>query len=364
MALTNENLIINGNFDLWQRGISFSIPSTGSGVTFNASATRQISDRWYLIDTQIRASGSTGNIEAYRESFSINDQLFSTSDYYLTVSNQISGSTVGSCYVENKQENANSFANIPVTLSFYAKTLYDGGLTGATMSCYFRQVYNPGITSGQYTSSAESVTVNPYWQKYSATLYPRFMGSLSGEHYFSVGFKLPSRNTVSIAAVKLEVGLNSTILLTDPEEEKKKQEKYYYSTYLLGITSGSSTTTNNNDVSAIEFVTTPYYIHNHKFDIPQYKTPTVTVYSPSSGVSGDAFNRSASTDMRLTSGTRGWNLATRISPTGVSTLTATPSKYGVVFNTVSGAVIFDDILVHMIADADLNPGSTDRGLET
>ena len=95
-----------------------------------------------------------------------------------------------------------------------------------------------------------------------------------------------------------------------------------------------------------------------------YKTPTITFYSPNTGITSDGYNKSAGKDMRLTSGTRGWNQATRFSPAGASTLTTNETKYGVAFNVTTGAVVFDDILVHMIADADINPGAGDRGLET
>lgn len=362
MTETNPNLLINGNFDLWQRGVSFGILYTDPGATFGSSANTKIADRWYLIDTQIRSGGSTGSVVAYRETFGSSDSIFALSDYFLTVANHISGSTIGHCYVENKQADANVIGNTTVNLSFYAKTMYSSGVTtGTTMSCYFRQVTNPGTS--QLTQEVMQFQVNPYWEFQTVSFTPKFAGTgLSGDHYFSIGFKLPSRTTVSLAAVKLEFGETPTTLMSFAEEEKKRQEKYFYTTYPIGITAGT-TRTDGNDVTAISFTTTPYYTFNHKFDTVQYKNPSITLYSPITGVSGDAYNKSASRDMRLTSGTRGWNSATRFSPTGAATLTTTSSKYGVEFRVSSGAVIFDDILVHIIADADITPGSTDRGLE-
>ena len=155
--------------------------------------------------------------------------------------------------------------------------------------------------------------------------------------------------------------------VTTPEEEKKLQEKYYYTSYTHQTSRGTITLskdTGNNDVNAINFTVTPNYSYNHKFDIPQYKTPTITLYSPKSGTVNDGYNKSALIDMRLTSGTRGWNNTTRFSPTGAATLTTSGNTYGVIFSVASGAVIFDDILVHMVADADIDPSPYDRGLET
>jgi hypothetical protein len=362
--MINDNLIINGNFDLWQRGISFSIeqndPLAGSTT---AAPNTKLADRWYMVDTQVRAGGSTGNIQAYREAFGINDSQFPLSRYYMTVANQISGVTQGYCYIENKQENANAFGGIPLTISFYAKN-YNSGLTGTTMSCYFRQAIDPNVT--EFSEQFSTIQVNPYWEFTSLQFTPRFLANagLSGEHYFSIGFKLNPQTTVSIAAVKLEFGSSSTTLFTDTEEEKKRQEKYYMTTYPVGTLSKSITVTGGNDITSLAFTVTPNYSYNYKFDQPQYKTPTVSFYSPNTGITSDAYNKTAGKDMRLTSGTRGWNLTTRFSPTGASTLTTTASKYGVVFNVSTGAVVFDDILLHLVADADITPGSGDRGLET
>lgn len=364
--MINDNLIINGNFDLWQRGISFTIdtshPLAGSTT---AAPSLKIADRWYMIDTQTRVAGVTvGKINAYRETFSSNDFLFPLSNYYLTVANGISGATQGFCYIENKQENANCYGGVPLKLSFYAKT-YSGGFTGTTMGCYFRQAIEPNIV--EIGEEFEQVAVNSYWQYNTLSFTPKFVSNsgLSGDHYFSIGFKINPENTISIAAVKLEIGDTHTILLTDPEEERKKQEKYYYTTYPIGTLARSITiTAGNNDVTALSFSVTPNYTHNFKFDKQQYKTPTITFYSPSSGITSDAYNKTAGKDMRLTSGTSGWNSVRRFSPTGASTLLTSSNRYGVIFSVSTGAVVFDDILVHFVADADIDPGTADRGLET
>ena len=58
--------------------------------------------------------------------------------------------------------------------------------------------------------------------------------------------------------------------------------------------------------------------------------------------------------MRLTSGTSGWNGAVRLHSAGQSTLNSTPNTKGIIFDIVSGAVIFDDIFVHYVADSDYN----------
>lgn len=363
-----SNLIINGNFDLWQRGITFTIPTNAKfsnigseGTTLTASF-EPVADRWFIIDTQQRDAGSTGSITIYKELTNGNIFQLASSKNYITVSNAISAITGGYCYLENKQENCNRFAGNALTLSFSAKV--NGGITGTTLDCYIRQVYSP--PTGQFSKTITRVNVRNFWTSYSTTFLPDFIGSsgISGDHHFSIGFKIYPETNISIAGVKLEYGDTPTALQTDENDEKLRQSRYYYTTYPVGYVNGNSTLYNGNDLNCVSFTTTPNYSYNHKFDLPMYKQPTVTLYSPNSGVVGDGYNKTAAKDMRLTSGTRGWNLATRFSPTGAATLVATGNTYGVQLDISSGSVVFDDILVHVVADADFDFRPYDRGLET
>jgi hypothetical protein len=358
--MTN-NLIINGNFDLWQRGITFSIlwNDVDAGNTLTAPL-RKTADRWYLIDSQQRISGSTGQIQVYKEKFNIG--TIHGYGNYVTITNQITGVTSGFCYFENKQFGANSFQNVPLTLSFSAKIL--SGITGGTLSCYYRQAVNPNTTEFSTVLPTE-LSVQPYWQKYSLNFTPSSVNynGISGDHYFSIGFKILPECNISISNVLLQQTQSkiSTNFVSDPIEEKNKQNKYYYRSYPLEYNTGDVTLQNGNDLTALNFTVTPSYSYNFKLPVEQIKAPQITVYSPKSGTQNDGYNKSAEKDMRLTSGTRGWNQITRFSPTGASTLTAAGNTYGVAFTVNTGAVIFDDILVHIIADADIDPSPYDRG---
>ena len=369
--MTNQNtsnLIINGNFNLWQRGITFSIPynaaysNLGVGGTTYTAPSKKVADRWYVIDTQKRTAGSTGSISIYQELFDTSDEQSSRSENYITIQNNITATTGGYCYLENKQENSTQYGGMPLTISFYAK--HSSGVTGTTLGCYYREAINPNTT--EYKSTFLIINTDSYWTYYSATFVPSYVSNfgVSGDHYFGIGFRVMPNTTISVSSVKLELGSGGTPLYTDTTEEKKLQEKYYYTSYTHQTSRGSATLSSGNDVTAINFTVTPSYSYTHKFSIPQYKTPTITLYSPKSGTANDGYNKSASTDMRLTSGTRGWNNTTRFSPTGAATLTTSGNTYGVIFSVASGAVIFDDILVHMVADADIDPSPYDRGLET
>ena len=108
------------------------------------------------------------------------------------------------------------------------------------------------------------------------------------------------------------------------------------------------------DFSPISFTTTPDFDYHHMFKTEMRKTPGVTLYSPATGQISDAYNRSAGIDMRLTSGTYGYNNMLRVHKTGDVTLITTPDKKGIAFFINSGRVVFDNMYVHYLADADHN----------
>lgn len=361
----NYNLLINGNFDLWQRGTTFSISSDDPYAEESSAPTVKAADRWYIIDTQIRGSGHTGSLVIYREP--VNSSYISgNAKYAMTVVNQMSGLCGGFCYIENKQHDVKKYAGIPLSLSFYAKSI--NGVTGITLTCYYRQVTKP--TSIENWSEIQTIVLQPQWNQFIVNFTPDLIGITSGitfdNNYFSIGFKLAPEKSITLTSVLLQE-LNDNLLyqyISDVKEERKRQNEYYYTTYPLGVTASSRTLTNDNDLSAIRFTVNPNYSFNYKFETPVRKNPTVTFYSPESGTQNDAYNKSASRDMRLTSGTRGWNSVTRFSPSGSKTLVASGNTYGVEFSVSTGAVVFDDILVHLIADADIDLYPKDRGLET
>lgn len=362
----NNNLLINGNFDLWQRGTTFSISYDDPlSATIYTAPKVKIADRWYVIETQNRDVGATGSVTIYRETIDNATVLSTTSKYNLTVLNQISGVCGGHCYIEHKQENCKIYAGIPLSLSFYAKTL--NGVTGTTLAAYYRQAIHPNTKEHSIEFSTK-FEITPSWERYTINFTPQVLdfSGISGDHYFGIGFKLLPETNISLAAVKLQQYSDNidTIVITDPIEEKERQSKYYYSSYPIGVTFGSKTLLNGNDLSAVSFTITPSYSFNYKFENQMRKTPSVQVYSPETGVQNDGFNKSANKDMRLTSGTKGWNTTTRFSPTGAKTIEASGNTYGVQLNVSSGAVIFDEILVHIVADADIDTGAKDKALET
>jgi hypothetical protein len=81
-------------------------------------------------------------------------------------------------------------------------------------------------------------------------------------------------------------------------------------------------------------------------------SPTVSFYSPLSGVLDDAYNKTATLDLRNTSGTSGYGGARRSCPIGAITIRGSSSVHGVNVCIDNGMVNYDEIYYHIIADAD------------
>ncbi len=112
---------------------------------------------------------------------------------------------------------------------------------------------------------------------------------------------------------------------------------------------------NTPSISSMNFTITPEKDVYHTFAVPMRANPSITLYSPSSGYTGDGFNRTANKDLRNTSGTYGWNNSPRLSPSGGSMIGVDYSnENGMYISVPSGVVVFDNVSLHYVADSDLN----------
>ena len=116
--------------------------------------------------------------------------------------------------------------------------------------------------------------------------------------------------------------------------------------------------TNHNSTTpkatVVDMTSTPMQDFYYRFPETMRDTPSVTFYSPQ-GSTGDAYNRSAQTDLRYTSGTFGYNNQSRQAPAGATTITADSlDKNGMYVFTPAGVVLWDQVSFHYVADADLD----------
>ena len=342
----NPNMMINGGFDVWQRDIGKSSSYGNTGSTYFA-------DRWVRVDGITSGNQGTWNIE--RQTFSANQtEVYGQPKYYCSIQNDItSGTTLDYVHVENRMEDVRTARNETVSLSFWSKC----GVTGSTMDIAVTQW--DGSTST--TTYPSTVSLGTVWNKYEVAFQvPNITTTPTGKHYLGVGFRTEklSGTTLDLAKVKLERGLVATNNpWTEENEEHDKCKRFYQRSYNMDESTHTVTMLDADtpSISSVDFTITPEKDYFYKFPEPLRDTPVITFYSPESGYTGDVYNRTAKKDLRNTSGTYGWNGAARIAGVGAITISADYyDKYGIYITIPSGAVIFDNISLHYLADAELD----------
>jgi hypothetical protein len=200
--------IINGDFEIWQRGTSF----TTSVYT---------ADRWRLF------LGNT--LTASRETFTPGTAPVAgyEGEYFYRMARSTSASAD---YLAQFIEDVRTFAGQTVTLSFWAK---------ADAACTLQTFYDQNFGSGgstQVSTSAVDTAITTSWARYTVTTT---LGAMTGKtigssSYLSAVFVIPSaagNRTVDLWGVQLEAGSTATAFQTATgtiQGELAACQRYYY----------------------------------------------------------------------------------------------------------------------------------------
>jgi len=186
-----RNLIINGNFDVWQRGTSF---SNVNGV--------------YTADRMLVTSGggTTGDTVSQQSFTAGQTDVPGEPTYFLRYA---MGGTSSNKVMHHRIEDVRTGAGQTVTLSFYAKAS-----TGHTSTIEMAQVFGSGGSS-QVTLPAQNYTMTTSWQKFTFTItLPSISGKTIGtSSYVYVSFirsLSASGVSIDIAQMQLELGSQAT----------------------------------------------------------------------------------------------------------------------------------------------------------
>ena len=341
----NNNIMINGGFDVWQRDI-------GVNGVYGSTGSTYFADRWVRVDGV--TVGTPGTYVIERQTFDTNQtEVYGIPKYYASFKNNItSGTTLDYIHIENRIDDVRTLRNENATLSFFSKCT----ISGATMDIALTQ-WDGNTASTTYPAT---VSLGTLWHKYEiAFKVPDISTIPTGKHYLGVGFRTDklSGGTMDLAKVKLEQGLVATSnTKTLVEEELDKCKRYYQRSYGVDERTHTATMSDSGTPSnsVVDFTITPDKDYFYKFPIPMRDTPEVTLYSPHQGYTGDAYNRTAGKDLRNTSGTFGYLGCARIAGAGSTTISADYiDTHGIYISIPAGTCLFDNISVHYLADSDL-----------
>jgi hypothetical protein len=279
-----KNKIINGDFNIWQRGTSFS-PVADAG-TFTA-------DRFIF---QRNGSGYTATCS--RQTFTAGTAPVSGYEgvYFWRYNVTTAGTSNTYAVLDQRIENVQTFAGQTVTVSFWAKAD-----AARTVTLDVTQEFGSG-GSGQVGTSGGSHSVTTSWTRFSATLsIPSISGKTIGTGSYLIvrlGFPTGVTETIDLWGMQIEAGSIATPFQTASGSiagELALAQRYYFRT--VSNNAYARLSQFGNALSATSFyawVQPP---------VPMRTTPSAIEYSANLGAGDNVTMVAAITSISLSSQT-------------------------------------------------------------
>jgi hypothetical protein len=285
-----RNAIINGNFDIWQRGTSFTGFADGT----------YMADRWYV---GFNGTGATRTVS--RQSFALGQtDVPNEPAYFLRFNQSVAGS--GGTYnnVVQRIESVRTFAGKTISISFYAKAASSITLPSIASQQYFGSGGSPSANVA--TTIASNVSVGTSWAKYTyqvtlPSISGKTLGSDNNDYLtFEIGAPLNTTFTLDIAQVQIEIGSVATEFERRPiGTELELCQRYYWKTFPLATTPAQNAGVTGAFVFGAGAPSINSAYSGASFPVAMRVAPTVTGFNPSASNS-QARNGTTGTDFSST----------------------------------------------------------------
>ena len=211
-----KNAIINGAFNVWQRGTSFTVTTT---KTYTA-------DRFA---SEFSGTGATRTVSQQTFTPGAAPVAGYESQYFLRYNRSVAGTSPAD-YLTYRIEDARTFAGQTVTISYWAKAASAMSLVDVT----FYQEFGSG-GSATVTTSTGAKAITTSWVRYTTTLaIPSVSGKTIGTGSdLAIYFALPTSGTFTfdIWGVQIESGSVATAFQTATgtlQGELAACQRYYF----------------------------------------------------------------------------------------------------------------------------------------
>ena len=273
---TGKNKVLNGAFDIWQRGTTFINPANDTGYT---------ADRFYSVHN---GSGATRTIT--RETFTPGAAPASgyESQYFLRYNISAPGTGNTYNYITTSIEDVRTFAGQTVTFSFWAKAS-----ANINVGWNVDQFFGSGGSAVNYNAGGfpqSTFNLTNSWQRFTAVAN---MSSISGKtigtsSYLRLFIALPSNQNITVDTWgwELESGSVASAFTTNtanPQAELAACQRYYYKTYNIDVTPGTITDPGYLvcDIPSLRLTR-----HGFRFPVTMRSAPSMIVYNPATGGTG------------------------------------------------------------------------------
>lgn len=279
--LPNRNRIINGAFDIWQRG----------GGGFIATDGMYTADQWRYSQT---GAGGTHTITRVDQPTGSTLIAGMNPRYYLRLSNTVIGSATAQI-IGQRIEDVRTLAGEQCTLSAWIK----GTATGITAKAV-QNFGTGGSPSSAVTTTLGTATPTTSWVRLQVHFtMPSLSGKTIGtgensfvEIQFDCGASL---GTLDLWGVQLEQNTTQTAFEREPMAiTLLKCQRYYEKSFNMEQIPANNPTDKTGWVGAQAIASTNYLLFPRvNFAAVKNKIPTITFYNPGSGTAGNACNTNA-----------------------------------------------------------------------
>lgn len=354
------NYAYNGDFSVWQR-------STGRDSSYTSATSSYFADSWIMRHSGIDA-GSVQTLQRYSSS-ATSTEIEGNPEYYVKVKCVAdpggTDPTGGEHSIGHVFDGINKFNGSTITISFYSKC----ELSGYSVDVYFARYSGGSLVSKE---TIDTIDLTTSWTKYTLqhqvsdlTATPPF-----SDDYVEIGIDLIPA-VEKAYSLSLATGTNVTVSLSSfnvfdgsytlpnhsfekYEEKLEKAQKFYYTTYASTETTASSTMLTDDEPVLNTYNFT--YLPNSPFSVLKLpvqmrESPSVTVYSPKTGLTPEMYNYTARRDLRYCGRTTGYNGAIRTPVLGSVSVTTSQNESSIRINIGAGAVPYDVMNCHIVADA-------------
>ncbi|MCU1750432.1 carbohydrate-binding protein CenC [Pseudomonas sp. 6D_7.1_Bac1] len=264
-----KNLLINGNFDVWQRGPSNRGPTIGG----------------YIAD-RFRCDWDGAGINISRQNFALGQtEVPDEPQFFLRWQQVTAGAGSTTHTISQAIESVRTLADKAATVTFWAKAD-----TTRQVTVSFGQYF--GVGGSAYASGTiGTFQFKSSWAKYSATFQvPSVAGKsvgTAGGDYLRLTFELPLNvmQTIDLAHVQLEEGPVSTPFeFRTPADELILCQRYFEKTFNQDVPPGDSTGSiagsliSTVKVGQSSFSSQP--LAQWSFKVEKRATPSISLYRP------------------------------------------------------------------------------------
>lgn len=193
----NQNYILNGGFEIWQRGTSFAMSAVVADVW--------CADRWVCYRSSV-GSGMVSTISQQAFTLGAAPTAGYEAKYFLRWDVTTAGTGFTALRVEQRIEDARTLAGRQVTVSFWAKSARSTTLSSVALC----QMFGSGGSANVDTTFVTNLALTTGWVRYSYTAtLPSVAGKIFGAgDYLSLLIYIPPNAlaTLDLWGVKVESG--------------------------------------------------------------------------------------------------------------------------------------------------------------